>query len=368
MPSMPSKVSRRDFLKYVSAGLGALAFRPFFQTDVPDIAEPKEKGRIITPGTGKVIRVSTANISIYKEPWDESQILYQRFRNDLLNVYYEVESEHGPGYNPKWYRVWGGYVHSAHMQVVETRLNEVDYSVNSTPLPGRLAEITVPFSQARVNKTGQKWEEIFMLYYQSVYWVVGVINGPDGRPWYRIKDSTYDYDSWDYYVPAEHMRIIPWDEIAPITPEIPVEHKHIDVSLGMQTMTCYEYDEPVKTLKVSTGITSIKRPGVIPTQTPKGTFNIMNKVPSHHMGEGQMTADLDAYEFPGTPWCCYFEPKTGVAFHGAYWHDNFGMTMSHGCVNMPCEEAKWLFRWAKPLVTGDMKRENIGFGTAVNVI
>ena len=200
MPGMPSKVSRRDFLKYVSAGMGALAFRPFFQSQDPET--PKSSGSIITPGTGKVVRVAIANLSVYKEPWDESQILYQRYRNDLLNVYYEVNSEHGPGYNPKWYRVWGGYVHSAHLQVVETHLNDVDYSVNNTPLPGRLAEVTVPFTQSRINRTGKKWEDVFMLYYQSVYWVVGVINGPDGRPWYRIKDSTYDYDTLDYYVPA----------------------------------------------------------------------------------------------------------------------------------------------------------------------
>ena len=104
MPVLPSKIDRRDFLKYVGAGLGTLAFRPFYQ-------DPGD--RVVTGGTGKVVRVATTNISVYKEPWDESQILYQRFRNDLMNVYFEVISEHGPGYNPKWYRVWGGYVHSA---------------------------------------------------------------------------------------------------------------------------------------------------------------------------------------------------------------------------------------------------------------
>ena len=88
MPGMPSKVSRRDFLKYVSAGMGALAFRPFFQSQDPET--PKSSGSIITPGTGKVVRVAIANLSVYKEPWDESQILYQRYRNDLMNVYYEV--------------------------------------------------------------------------------------------------------------------------------------------------------------------------------------------------------------------------------------------------------------------------------------
>ena len=42
MPGMPSKVSRRDFLKYVSAGMGALAFRPFFQSQDPET--PKSSG------------------------------------------------------------------------------------------------------------------------------------------------------------------------------------------------------------------------------------------------------------------------------------------------------------------------------------
>ncbi len=363
MPYLPSKVSRRDFLKYVSAGLGALAFRPFYQE--AETLTP----RVVSDGAGKVIRITTDNVSVYKEPWDESAILYQAYRNDLLNVYYVVTSEHGPGYNPKWYRVWGGYVHSAYTQVVETHLNEVDYSVINTPLPGRLAEVTVPFTQSRMNRTGKEWEDVFMLYYQSVHWVVGLIDGPDGRPWYRIKDSTYDYDTLDYYVPAEHMRIIPYTELEAISPEIPVGDKRIDVSISKQEMTCYEYDEPVMTVKVSTGSPSQKREGVTPTSTPTGDYNIMNKVPSHHMGEGQITSDLSAYELPGVPWVCYFIAETGVAFHGTYWHDNYGMTMSHGCVNMPTDKAKWLFRWAKPAIYNveEMKRENIGFGTAVHV-
>ena len=363
MAALPRHMDRRDFLKYVSAGFGALAFAPFYQDSEPGIPED----RVITGGTGKVVRVATKNVSVYKEPWDESQILYQRFRNDLLNVYFEVNSEHGPGYNPKWYRVWGGYVHSAYLQVVETHLNEVDWSVNEKGLPGTLAEVTVPFTQAYLNRTGKKWEEIFQLCYKSVYWVVGVANGPDNRYWYRLKDASYDYDTMDYYVPAEHLRIIPMYELDPITPNIPQEEKRIEVSISQQTMACYEYDQVVKSLKVSTGIPSQKRSGIIPTSTPTGEFNIQNKVPSHHMGEGQITSDPEAYELPGTPWVCYFEPKTGVAFHGAYWHDNFGMAMSHGCVNMPVDEAKWLFRWARPNIFDDMKRENMGLGTKVIV-
>ena len=33
-------------------------------------------------------------------------------------------------------------------------------------------------------------------------------------------------------------------------------------------------------------------------------------------------------------------------FHGTYWHSNFGYPMSHGCINMITEDAKWLYDWA----------------------
>jgi lipoprotein-anchoring transpeptidase ErfK/SrfK len=40
----------------------------------------------------------------------------------------------------------------------------------------------------------------------------------------------------------------------------------------------------------------------------------------------------------------YFYRDFGL--HGAYWHDNFGHTMSHGCVNMRQVDAKVLYEWA----------------------
>ena len=87
----------------------------------------------------------------------------------------------------------------------------------------------------------------------------------------------------------------------------------------------------------------------IPTDTPKGRFHIGNKMPSRHMGDGTMDSDIYAYELPGVPWNMFFV-STGVAFHGAYWHDNFGYRMSAGCVNLRPEEAKWLYRWTTPVL------------------
>jgi lipoprotein-anchoring transpeptidase ErfK/SrfK len=48
------------------------------------------------------------------------------------------------------------------------------------------------------------------------------------------------------------------------------------------------------------------------------------------------------------------------ALHGAYWHNNFGHTMSHGCINMRQVDAEALFNWAD----GPEKGKK---GTAVSV-
>jgi len=88
-------------------------------------------------------------------------------------------------------------------------------------------------------------------------------------------------------------------------------------------------------------------------------------MPSKHMGDGKLTDDIFAYELPGVPWVCFFH-ETGVAFHGTYWHHNFGRKMSHGCINMHTEEAKWLYRWTTP-VASPYEWEKKGYGTRVIV-
>ncbi len=88
------------------------------------------------------------------------------------------------------------------------------------------------------------------------------------------------------------------------------------------------------------------------------------------MGNGNLVADTDDYELPGVSWVLYFT-EHGHAFHGTFWHDNFGTPMSHGCVNMRTTEARWLFRWALPahkaedLATKYYFAQN--YGTAVKI-
>ena len=169
-----------------------------------------------------------------------------------------------------------------------------------------------------------------------------------------------------YCVPASHIRPVLPEELTPISPAVPAQDKHIEVSLSQQTLTAFEGDQVVLRTQVSTGVPSNgPSPNGIPTVTPSGNFHIEVKLPSRHMGGGRLTSDVGAYELPGVPWVSFFH-STGVGFHGTYWHDNFGTRMSHGCVNMRNEDAKWLYRWANPIAAyQDWDRK--GHGTYVRV-
>lgn len=350
---MKQVLTRRDFLKKTTTGMAGLALLPW----LPKPWEDQGAG-FLTDDLG---RVAIHSISVYQRPDDKSKIICQRFRDEILNVYYEEVSESGPGYNPRWLRVWRGYVHTAYIQRVRYQLNPLQ---EKFPEKGALAQVTVPHTQVFRRLYGGEWVPYYRLYYGSNHWIMGVDEGPDGKPWYRLKDELLKVE---YHAPAAHFRVIKAEEITPLSPNVPPGDKRIEVSIARQTLTAYEGDRVVLKTKVSTGLFD-RSPETkpIPTDTPLGTFRVQSKVPSKHMGDGNLTDDITAYELPGVPWVSFFEPKTGVAFHGTYWHDNFGLPMSHGCVNMRTEEALWIYRWTTPTATIDDWAQ-VGYGTVVEV-
>jgi hypothetical protein len=347
---MSQPLSRRDFLKLGGLSLASLALNPI----QPDFTSFDDSN---------VVRVATKSVSVYHDPSDESTITGTWSKDDLIHVYGEVVAPE-PKFNPIWYRVWGGYMHRARLQRVKTILN---LPLTSIPDGARmLAEVTVPFTRPwRKLKTGWQDSLQFRLYYGSVYWIEAVEpDGPDGQPWYRVFDDL----AGTYYVPAIHLRPIPPEELTPITPEIPWENKRIEVNLTTQTLTAFEYDKIVFQTTISSGIPYGK------TATSVGKFHIDPKTPSKHMGNGNLFAGVDDYELPGVPWTSFFTGD-GQAFHGTYWHENFGTPMSHGCINMRTEEAKWVFRWTRPTydVSAFLKTNNPGgrdihgYGTTVDI-
>lgn len=346
-----NSVSRRDFLKLSALALGGLAFSRY------------RAGLSGSFDDTTLIRVATDSVSVYKEPTDASRIIATWTRDELINAYQEVNSG-TPGYNPVWYRVWGGYMHRAHLQKVKFLYNKPLSIIRED---GQLGQVTVPYSQLMRFTPDKGWSPLVdRLYYDSVHWIIGLEEGPDGEPWYELLDQLTRVT---YYTPAAHLRPVADEELTAITPELPYEAKRIEVSLPTQVLTCYEYDQVVFQTQISSGIYSnYVGPTGLTTQTPTGNFKVEVKMPSKHMGQGSLAADISDYYLLGVPWTTFFTTQ-GHAFHGAWWHDNFGVPMSHGCVNMRPEDAKWLFRWALPTASvaelDPLTLDRKGFGTRV---
>lgn len=115
----------------------------------------------------------------------------------------------------------------------------------------------------------------------------------------------------------------------PLGVGVPEGERWIEVDLSEQMLTAWQGETAVLRTIVSTGRTEY--PTVV------GTWPIRVKLTSTRMiGPG--------YDTPDVPWTMYY--YRGYAIHGAYWHNDFGTPVSHGCVNMRPEEAEMLFHWA----------------------
>lgn len=350
-------LSRRDFLKLGGLSLGALALGPGYK---PGEFTPAVFGHSRKPSEAAgVVRVAVGEMRLYSEPSYQSEVVARRTRDQLLYVYEEFESDLGPAFNPRWYRVDEGYAHTAYLQPVQTQLNP---PVSFVHTDGDLFEVTVPLTQSYRNTRTYGWEKLYRLYYLSTHWVTAIAQGPDGGLWYQITDELLNIH---YYVLAEHMRKVPASELTPVSPRIALEDKRVEVSIAEQRLWAYEEGALILDTKISTGIPDLPSSNGIPTATPRGDFYVFSKMPVRHMGDGRITSETEAYELPGVPWVSYFH-EWGVAFHGTYWHDNYGNEMSHGCVNMKPEEAKWLYRWLTP-PSEYRQIQTRGYGTRVSV-
>lgn len=107
------------------------------------------------------------------------------------------------------------------------------------------------------------------------------------------------------------------------------EQPWILIDLSEQHLIAWEGDQPYHAVTVSTGKAE--------TPTPTGIFAIQSK----HEVARMRGADYDVSDVPFT---MYYSGGYGI--HGAYWHNNFGTPVSHGCTNVAVDHAEILFDWA----------------------
>jgi lipoprotein-anchoring transpeptidase ErfK/SrfK len=122
--------------------------------------------------------------------------------------------------------------------------------------------------------------------------------------------------------------------------------RRLFVYLDSQRVEAVENGKVVRTFKVSTGKSK--------TPTVTGSFYIYDRYRHKTMRSDVGRGQRGFYEVEKVPYTQFFHKD--FAFHGAFWHNNFGHPASHGCINMATkeqnkqwpnvsEDAGWLYHW-----------------------
>lgn len=338
---MDNLVNRRDFLKLGGMSLAGLLLPGL--SDFRDL-NPGQQGRVLeNPVNG------------YDTPSLMGKKVRQYWKDMLVPISEVTIGDEQPAYNRVWYKIGDEcYVHSGVIQPVRTDINQ---PAASLPAKGALAEVTVPYTDAH-RGASRSFPVGYRYYFETTHWVIGIVTNNLGEVWYHIQEDKWDEE---YYVRATHMRIVPPEDFSPLSPNVPLAGKRLEILTQEQAVVAYEWEQPVFMTRAATGA----RFSNGNFETPPGRHFTTHKRPSRHMAAGNLA--FNGYDLPGVPWITYFTP-TGISFHGTYWHNDFGKKRSHGCINLTPKVAKWVYRWTLPAVPVGTQEVFENYGTIVDVI
>lgn len=121
-----------------------------------------------------------------------------------------------------------------------------------------------------------------------------------------------------------------------VTPaQVTKTSRNIVVNLSEQREYLFENGQVVDSFLISSGVSG--------HDSHTGSFRITAKLSSQNMGNPDLTQAPNYYT-KDVPDVMYYNGDE--ALHGAYWHNNFGNVMSHGCINAPLDKAAKVFDWA----------------------
>ena len=362
------KISRRDFLKIGAAGVGALLLprAKHVSSAMQEIPTSENLGRLFY------------TVDVMSKPDSNSIIVESIFAPKVISLYSEILGENGLyGYRPRtWYETDGGYIYAPTVQPVKNLINE---PVIELPTYGNQAgfwaEVTVPWVNLELDGENPQ-APIFIdlintnqplrFYYSQVVWVDNITTDGYGQVLYHVLEKHGSYGD-SFWADGKAFKILTPEDLSPIRPE--VTDKSIVVDVTKQSLACYEGTSEIFYTIVSTGAKNTFDGQVTDAwSTPVGDYYAVNrKFVSLHMAGGDNKAS--GYEETAVAFTSIFATG-GISFHSTYWHNAWGTPMSHGCVNMKPEEAKFVYRWSQPDAPyEDGKYEQMGYdGTKVRVI
>jgi lipoprotein-anchoring transpeptidase ErfK/SrfK len=338
-------LSRRNFIKLTGYGMGGLFLNPFL---------PKYP-LIEFPNYDRLGRVCVGKVEIKNRPDESSDSVGVLYEDAVVPWLKEVVGPKPYYINQRWVETPDGFIYAPYLQPVKNIPNQPVQDLAQTDIgPGLWMEITIPYADVILENdpSSNSWVKAKIdqglpvrLYYQQVFWVDRIKTDEAGQKYYRVNPNYYGGVDM-LWVKAEAMRAVTPEEIQPISPE--VEEKRIVVDVVEQSLSCFEKDVEVYYCRVSTGAKFDAYGNAVDKwSTPVGKHLISRKFLTLQMSGGTTGA---GYDLPGIAWTTIFVTG-GVAIHSTFWHNDYGVPRSHGCVNLAPDDAKWVFLWTQPTVS-----------------
>ncbi|MEW5872599.1 MAG: L,D-transpeptidase [Chloroflexota bacterium] len=337
--------TRREFLKLAALSLGGLALRPWYRrlafgtaSALPDFPQAERLGRVLSGG-----------IDLKARPDDESPTVGTLSEDQVVVWQREVVGSRPLWYDQRFVETPDGFIYAPNVQKVRNLPNQ---PLQSLPGEGMWVEVTVPYidlvlANPPARSPWLDYTSTPRLYYSQIMWVDQIKTDEQGQVWYRAGEKYGSYGDF-FWAPGEAFRPLAAEETDPISPE--ASDKLVVVNVTYQTLACFEGQSEVYFCRVSTGpkLADKDKPGG-KWATPLGKHSIWRKMVSVHMTGGTTGG---GYDLPGIGWTTLFSGQ-GMAIHSTFWHNNYGVPRSHGCVNAEPDDAKWIFRWTLPSVPFD---------------
>ena len=359
-------LTRRDFLKLVGGTAGLMALRPFSQVmPLKDFPKSDRLGRVVD---GKW--------AVKASPSDQSATVKDIYGDTIIPWLQEVVGPRDTNHlNQRYVQTPGGYIYASYVQPVKNIPNK---PISAIPAgqQGFWAEVTVPYVDFTLErpdvsspwlKFARQYNLPTRLYYSQVMWIDQIkVSDVTNSLVYRVNERYGSYGDI-FWAEGAAFRPLTKEEIAPINPDFDVNKKRITVNLTYQTLSCMEGDNEVYFCRISSGAKWDAQGNIVDNwSTPVGQgHRTWRKMISVHMAGGTVGG---GYDTPGVSWCNFF--AEGVAIHSTFWHNDYGVPRSHGCVNVNPEDAKWIFRWSTPTVSLEPGDITVGMpgGTQVDVV
>lgn len=154
-----------------------------------------------------------------------------------------------------------------------------------------------------------------------------LLHDPNYRGGLSMAQIDWHGDGWPELATVALSPLVqgPWDK-----------EKFIFVDLSDQRLYAYERGRIARTFHISSG--TRKYP------TPVMETKVLSKVPVKTYRWSYGVNHPDNYSLPNVKF--NLQIKGPYFIHYAYWHNNFGYRMSHGCINVDKANSEWIYNWA----------------------